>query len=121
MSRILLWTLLAFLAAGAIGLVVLLTVPAPVERWLQSRILLALRQHYKSDVQLENLHVTLVPEFIASADNLVLPNRGDGQFPPLIAVKHVTVRAAFFELLRRPIHVSWVKLDGLQIHVLPKE
>src|SRR5580658_2272174 len=114
MSRILLWTLLALIMAGAIGFVVLLTVPAPVERWLQGRILLALRQHYQSNVQLENLHVSLVPEFTATADNLVLPNRDDGQFPPLITIKHATVRAAFFELLRKPIHLSWARLDGLE-------
>ena len=114
-------TLLALVVAVAIGFVYLLTIPAPVERWLQGRILLALRQHYQSNVQLENLHVTLVPEFTATADNLMLPNRGDGQFPPLIAVKHVTVRAGFFELFRKPIHLSWVKLEGLEIHVLPKE
>ena len=114
-------TLLALVVAVAIGFVYLLTIPAPVERWLQGRILMALRQHYQSNVQLENLHVSLVPEFTATADNLVLPNRGDGQFPPLIAVKHVTVRAGFFELFRKPIHLSWVKLEGLEIHVLPKE
>jgi hypothetical protein len=60
-SRILLWTLLALIVAGGIGFVALLTVPAPVEGWLQGRIVLALRQHYRSDVQLENPHVTLVP------------------------------------------------------------
>jgi hypothetical protein len=120
-SRILLWTLLALLLAGAIGFVVLLTVPAPIERWLQGRILVALRQHYQSNVQLENLHVTLIPEFIATADNFVLPVRDDGRFPPLITVKHVTVRAAFFELLRRPFHLGWVKLDGFEITVPPKQ
>jgi len=51
-GRVLLFTLLALVVAVAIGLAYLLTVPAPVERWLQGRILLALRQHYQSDVQL---------------------------------------------------------------------
>jgi hypothetical protein len=120
-GRVLLFTLLALVVAVAIGLVYLLTVPAPIERWLQGRILLALRQHYQSDVQLENLHVTLIPEFIATADNFVLPVRDDGQFPPLITVKHVTVYAAFFELLRKPVHLSWVKLDGFEITVPPKQ
>jgi len=119
-SHISLWIILALVVAGGVAFVSLLTVPAPVERWLQARILLALRQHYRSDVQLQNLHVTLIPSFRATADNLVMPNRGDGQFPPLITVKHVTVRAAFFELLRKPVHLSWVKLDGLEIHVPPK-
>ncbi len=119
-GRVLLWTLVGLVLAGCIAFVVLLTVPAPIERWLQARVLLALRQHYQSDVKLENLHVTLIPAFRATADNFVLPNRGDGEFPPLITVKRVTVYADVFELLRDPAHIDWVKLDGLEIHVPPK-
>ena len=59
----------------------LLTVPAPLERWLQARVLLALRQHYQTRRQMENLHVTLLPEFYATADNFVLPNRGEARSP----------------------------------------
>ncbi len=114
------WLVLALVVAGAIGFVFLLTVPAPVESWLQDRILLALREHYQSDVQLQNLRVTLIPMFRATADNFVLPNRGDSGLPPLITVKHVTIKAGCFELLRTPIHVSSVKLDGLQVNTPPK-
>ena len=38
----------------------------------------------------------------------------------MIIVKHFAVKAGFFELLRTPVHVSWVKLDGLQINAPPK-
>jgi len=123
-TRILLWTALAVLAVGAIGVVALtlalINVPAPVERWLQGRIQLALREHYQAEVQLQNLHVTLLPGFYATADNFVLPNRSAPGLPPLITVKHVTVRAALPELLRSPVHLSWVKLDGLVIQVPSK-
>ena len=118
--RNLLWTALAFVAVVAITFIYLLTLPAPLQRYLQSRMLLALRQHYNADVQLQNLHVTLLPEFSATADNFVLPNRGGPDLPPLITVKHVTVRAGVLELLRTPVHLSWLKLDGLVIQVAPK-
>ncbi len=118
--RILLWALLAVTVACAIGLIALLTVPAPLERYLEARILIALRQHYQADVQLQNLHVTLIPEFYATADNFVLPDRRGADLPPLITVQHITARAAVFELLRSPIHVGWLKLDGLVIQVAPK-
>jgi len=118
--RILLWSLLGIVVVVAIAAGVLLIVPAPAERWLQGRILLALREHYQADVQLQNLHVTLVPSFHATADNLVIPNRSDPSLPPLITVKHVNLRAAVFELLRHPVHISHLELDGLQIQVGPK-
>lgn len=83
-TRILLWTALAVLVVGAIGFVALtvalINVPAPVERWLQGHIQLALREHYQANVQLQNLHVTLIPGFYATADNFVLPNRSAPAF-----------------------------------------
>jgi len=118
--RILLWTTLLVIVVLAAAVVALLTVPAPLERYLQGRMLVALRQHYNADVQLQNLHVTLLPEFYATADNFVLPNRGGPDLPPLITVKHVTVRAGVFQLLRSPVHLSWLKLDGLVILIPPK-
>src|SRR5208283_4237653 len=119
-TRILLWSLLAFLIAGAIGFVCLRNLPAPLESWLQGRVLLALREHYHGDVQLQNLHVTLIPTFRATADNFVLPNRGGADLPPFIVVKHLTAETGFLELLRSPIHLTWLKLDGLEIRVAPK-
>jgi hypothetical protein len=119
-TRILPWITLLVAVAGAVVIVSLLTVPAPVERWLQARILMALRQHYQADVQLQNLHVTLIPEFYATADNFVLPNRGGPDLPPLITVKHLEARAASLQLVRAPVHLSWLRLDGLTIQVASK-
>jgi hypothetical protein len=59
--RVVLWILLAVFVALAILVAVVLIVPAPAERWLQARMMLALREHYQANVQLQNLHVTLVP------------------------------------------------------------
>ncbi len=112
--------LLAVAIVGVAGFVYLLTIPPPLERWLQGRMLLALREHYQTDVQLENLHVTLIPEFYATADNFVLPNRRDGDVPPLIIVKHLTIRANLLGLMRTPVRVSSVTLDGMEIKVAPK-
>jgi hypothetical protein len=110
----------------AIGIVIgvaflaLLSVPAPIEHWLQARVLLALQQHYQRKVQLQNLHVTLIPIFCVTADNFVLPNRDGEGLPPFVTAKHLTAQALPLQLLRRPVHLSWVKLDGLVINVPPK-
>ncbi len=119
-SKLLLWSLGTICVLAGIALFALLTVPAPVERWLQDRVILALQQHYQRDVQLQNLHVTLVPEFRVTADNFVLPNVDGEGLPPFVTVKHLTAQALPLQLLRRPVHLSWVKLDGLVINVPPK-
>jgi hypothetical protein len=120
-TKILLSALLVIVVLGAVGFVYLLTVPPPLEHWLQARMLLALQQHYQANVQIDNLRVTLVPEFYATADNFVLPNRRGGDVPPLITVKHLTARANLLQLLRTPVHISVVELDGLEIKVAPKQ
>ena len=107
--------MLAVVVVLAIAAGVVLTVPAPAERWLQGRMLLALREHYQADVRLENLHLTLIPGIHATADHLVIPHRGDPSQPPLITVKHLTMNLALIELLRSPIHISNVELDGMEI------
>jgi hypothetical protein len=120
-TKILLGVLLLVIVVFGAAFIYLLTVPPPLEHWLQARMLLALREHYQTDVQLQNLRITLIPTVYATADNFVLPNRNHGDVPPLITVKHLTVEANFLELLlRSPVHISVVKLDGLEIKVAPK-
>jgi len=118
--RILLWLLLALVLASAIAFVVVIAFPAPLQHWLEAHVVLALRQHYQSDVTLENLHITVTPEIYASADKLVVPNPADPSLPPLITVKHLALQAGLLQLLRTPVHISQLKLDGLEIKVGPK-
>ncbi len=110
---------LVLIVVLAIGFFWILTVPPPLEHRLQARVEQALREHYHRQVQMQNMHVTLVPIFRVTADDFVLPNRDTDQ-PPLIAIKHFVAEANPLGLLRTPIHVTWLKLDGLVINVAPK-
>jgi hypothetical protein len=119
-AQILLYVVIGLFLACAIAFVAVLVYPAPLERWLEDRILLALRQHYRAEVTLQNLRVVVSPVIHATADNLVVPNRGDPRLPPLITVKHVSLEANLLELLRTPIRISQVQLLGMEIRVVPK-
>jgi len=111
---------LVLIAIVAIGVFWLLTVPPPLERRLQARVEQALSEHFHRDVQLHNLHVTLIPVFRVSADAFVLPNRDEVNQPPFIAIKHFTATADPLELWRSPIHIHSLKLEGLVITIAPK-
>jgi len=118
--RLLLWLVVTLVVAAATLFVLVLVYPAPLEHWLQDRVVLALRQHYGAEVTLQNLQIKVAPVIDASADNLVVANRGDSSLPPLITVKHFTLRVPLPDLLRSPVHISNVKLQGLEIRVGPK-
>ncbi len=111
---------MAILLLLGLASLALIYVPTSVEQWLQNRVLLALQERYGPSVQLKNLRVQVVPEFRVTADDFVMPNRGDGTLPPFITIKHFTAQTLALELLRKPVRLSWVKLDGLVIHVPPK-
>ena len=115
--RILLWFLLALVLAGASLFVLVLAYPAPLERWLQDRVVVALREHYGAEVTLDNLQVKVATVISASADDLVIANPADPSLPPLITVRHLALQAPLLDLLRTPVHVSRLKLDGLEIRV----
>jgi hypothetical protein len=111
---------LVVVAVLAIGVFYLLTVPPPLERRLQARVEQALSEHFHRNVQLQNMRVTLVPIFRVTADNFVLPNRDAQSQPAFISIKHFTAEANPLELLRSPIHITSLELDGLVISVPPK-
>jgi hypothetical protein len=119
-AKILLYTLIGIVLAFGIAFVFVIAFPAPLEHWLEDRVMFALREHYQSDVTLQNLHIKVSPVIYASADNLVIPNRSDPLLPPLITVKHLSLHAALPELLRSPVHISDLNLEGLEIRVGPK-
>jgi uncharacterized protein involved in outer membrane biogenesis len=118
--RVLLWLLVTLIVAAATLFVLVIVFPAPLERWLQDRVVLALRQHYGAEVTLQNLQIKVAPVIHASADNLVVANPGDPSLPPLISVKHFTLHAPLPDLLRTPVHITDLKLEGLEIRVGPK-
>ncbi len=118
--RYVVWSLAVVLVVLGVASIALFSVPTPLEHWLQARVLQALQQHYQREVRLENLRVTLVPVFRVTADNLVLPDREVAGLPPFFTIKHVTAEAFPLQLLRKPVHLSFVKLDGLVINVPPK-
>src|SRR6516164_8156057 len=117
--KFLLWCLASLVLFTLLVAAALIYVPPPVERWLQDRVVGALQQRYGPNVQLKNLQVTIVPEFRVTADDFILPNRRS-DLPPFITIKHLTATALPIQLLRKPVHLSTVKLEGLVLRVPPK-
>jgi AsmA-like C-terminal region len=107
---------------GLVGLVLVLALflafLSPLsERW----VVKALASHYNADVQLQGFQVSLFPSISVTGSGLVLrPKRQPGA-PPVASVRRFSMEASWLGLLRHPVHVSNVRLDGLTIDILPRK
>ncbi len=84
-------------------------------------VISALKERYKSDVTLGNLRISLFPTVHATGDNLVLRLSGRPDGPPMIAIRRFTVEAGFIGFFRYPSRIRKLRLEGLQIHIPPKQ
>ena len=80
-----------------------------------------LQKRYQSDVELGNLEISLYPTVRASGDNLVFWFQGKHDRPPLVQIRRFTFEAGFLNFFRNPKHINRLRLEGLQIHVPPRE
>jgi AsmA-like C-terminal region len=109
-------------ACAAIGVVTAVYALGPgLRAAVHHRTEIYFRQHFKSSVEISGFHVSVFPRVRVALDGLVLRHEGRTDIPPLLQVNRVTFDAGFFSILRRRPHIRSVQLDGLQIHIPPRE
>lgn len=87
---------------------------------LRERVIAAIKEQYKSEVELRDFHISLFPGFSAVGENLVLHQKNRPGLPPLITINRLTINASFSGMLSNPLRVKRVLLEGLQVNVPPK-
>ena len=117
--KIILWIgISAGLTFAAIVVIGAITISRHARDWVD----VWLTEQYKSQVDLESFHVSIVYPFVqAEGAGLVLHFHGRQDLPPLIAVNHFTLRASFWGFLGNPRSIKYVHLDGLQLNIPPRE
>lgn len=106
---------LAILAIGGVWLVSRAYRPAV----LKDRMVAYLTDQLESEVTLDSLDGSFFPRVALSGGGLVVRYKGRTDVPPLLTIEHFEIRASLRELMRRPRHVSEVRLEGLQVHIPP--
>ena len=114
----LLWAAGILLVVLGIGLAVLTTHLTPIVR---TRALDMLRSRFDSDVEIGELHVTVLHGIFVSGKHLVLRHRGRTDVPPLLEIREFSGRMSLLSLFRKPWYIRRVDLKGLAIHIPPKE
>jgi hypothetical protein len=81
-----------------------------------------LTHEYRGNVELSDFRVSILfPLVQCIGENLTLHYHGRQDLPPLIAVKRFTMQTSLWGLLRSSRRIQYLKLEGLQINVPPRE
>ena len=115
------WTIVAIAAAAVVasGIAWLVArIPFSSET-LRSRVIATLQDRLDADVELGVVTLQVLPRFEVKGEDLIIRHRLRRDAPPLFIVDAFTVNADVFGLWRR--HVAYVKLEGLQIQISPRE
>jgi hypothetical protein len=91
-----------------------------LHNFIRARTRKVLETHFASSVEFSDFDVTLFPRLRVTITGLVLRHKGRTDIPPLIQVRTVSMYAQLAELLRPRPYISFVQLDGLQIHTPPR-
>jgi hypothetical protein len=114
-----------WIIVGAASLLILFVVGFAVaskrlKPLLRQRVITAIQEQYKSEVELKDLDITIFPHFSATGDGLTLHQKDRPGLPPLITIKRMWLKATLTGMLNDPPRVERLTLEGLQINVPPK-
>jgi hypothetical protein len=88
---------------------------------LRARVLDTLAARYDSRIELDKFHVSVIRGFEAEGDGLRLyPNRFLTN-QPFISIAKFTFRVSWLSLVKTPMHVGEVEVEGMTINIPPKE
>ena len=107
-------------AAVAAMALALFAVAAPVLSSIaRTKIQTILQDRFDSDLQIQNLKVTVFPSVAISGESVVFRRKGHSEEPPMIEIAKFTATGNLLSLLAR--HVGSARLDGLKIKIPPKD
>src|SRR5271167_3894813 len=113
-----------WIIAGAV-VVLLLVVAAfllgpTMHSFIRARTQKVLETHFASTVEFSDFDVTFFPRLHVTITGLVLRHNGRTDIPPLIQIQRASMYAQLAGLLQPRPYISFVELEGLQIHTPPR-
>ena len=114
--------LILVLAIAAVCVRVAIVRAQPI---LRSRVIETLSTHFKSRVELADLHVWIADGIHVDGKGLKIygatdPNPYEPGVQPLLEIGEFRFQSALSSLFREPMHVDTIYVDGLQMNIPPK-
>jgi hypothetical protein len=116
-KRTLVWALAAAALVAAICAALVLTAGSWLSPIAKREILETLKRQYHSDVEIRSLDITFTPHPHATGEGLVFRAKDRAGAPPLFTLRRFEADAGWMGLLLSPHRISFLRLDGLEIHV----
>ena len=113
--RTLLVALTLILVVGAI----LLSVATRITPHVRDQAVVALRERFRSDVNLASLQVSIFPRPEIQGTGLTLRHNGRTDVAPLIKLESYSASAGLWGLMSSPLRLKTVELDRLEISIPP--
>jgi hypothetical protein len=88
-------------------------------RIARERIISGLEENFASTLEVKSLNVVIFPRVVIVGEGIVFHLKDRPGMPPLFTIRKFTARANPLGLLAR--HVSTLQVEGLDIHVPPRE
>jgi hypothetical protein len=110
---------LAGLVVAAVGVTVFLWWAVGATPHVRDRVVEALNERFASQVALQSLDASVLPRPRAAGTGLTLRHQGRTDVPPLISIRSFEASANALGLMRTPVHLHNVTLEGLAIQVPP--
>jgi hypothetical protein len=87
---------------------------------LRARVLSSLSTRFHSRVELGAFDVSLLRGFEVSGEDLAIYPYNIASTTPTISVRHFAFRTGYASLIHSPLHIGHVEVEGLRIHLPPK-
>jgi len=123
LGRWILGIVLVLLAVIAVAARIVIARAEPI---LRARVIETLSTRFKSKVELDAFHVSLIKGLQVSGQGLRIfgdtdPNNHEPGIQPIVGVAEFRFRTGILDLFRSPIHVATVYVNGLQMNLPPRE
>jgi hypothetical protein len=108
---------------GGVFLLLLITIYGLARRihtMVRSRTERILQTHFESKVEFSDFEISLLPRVHVTISELVMRHKGRTDIPPLIQVREVSMYANPLSLWQIKPRISFMQLNGLQIHTPPR-
>ena len=113
------WLLAGVIVVPAVG-VALSIVASRLGPIARDRVEKALEDRFDSDVELKDLSISLFPNVRATGSGLILRHKRRTDVPPIIQLDRFEAVTGFWDIFSKPVRVSRVTVQGLQLHTPPK-